>query len=469
MISRVVRFFILCLIYSCNVGCAQQANVRDLLPSTTRMAVVIEKMNGKTPLTINSEELFPPASTVKLITAVAAKLELGDNFKFTTTLKQAGNDVVIGFSGDPRLTSDDLKTLLRHLVNSHHTHIQGDLWLDNSMFSGYERAIGWPWDILGVCYSAPSSAITLDRNCVQGSIYTKKNGRTRIFVPESYPITVATLAKTVTEQEQKQQLCTLELHSNTDNHYQLSGCLVQQSKPLPLKFALQDTKLYTQRIVYRLLNQLNIQLDGNVKIGTPPHRQMQLIAEHHSQPLSELIEVMLKQSDNLIANNLTKTLGHHFFIQPGSFANGIEAIKQILYSKAGIDLNTAQLVDGSGLSRNNRITASQMMSVLKYIWKQEKTLHLIESMPVAGRSGTLRYRASMRSTDIKGRLIAKSGSLYGSHNMAGFGLDKSGTPKTIFVQFVTDYFPGEDKKSLPLRPLTHFEKVLYRDIVNESR
>ncbi|MCV6004416.1 D-alanyl-D-alanine carboxypeptidase, partial [Escherichia coli] len=52
------------------------------------------------------------------------------------------------------------------------TRMNGDLWLDNSAFTGYDRAVGWPCDILGVCYSAPASSITLNNNCVQASIYT---------------------------------------------------------------------------------------------------------------------------------------------------------------------------------------------------------------------------------------------------------------------------------------------------------
>ena len=68
-----------------------------------------------------------------------------------------------------------------------------------------------------------------------------------------------------------------------------------------------------------------------------------LVASHHSEKLPELLDTMLKKSDNLIADNLTKTLGATFYVQPGSFNNGTEAIKQILLTKANIDLSKAQL------------------------------------------------------------------------------------------------------------------------------
>ncbi len=161
---------------------------------------------------------------------------------------------------------------------------------------------------------------------------------------------------------------------------------------------------------------------------------------------------MLKKSNNLIADNLTKTMGKRFFVQAGSFTNGTEAIKQIIYSKTNINLNDAQLADGSGLSRNNRMTVSDMSQVLNYIWKNDKELDLLQLLPIAGESGTLKYRQSMRKAPIKGQLQAKSGSLYGSYNMAGYMLDKTGQPKGTFVQFITDYYIDKRESDASITP-----------------
>lgn len=260
------------------------------------------------------------------------------------------------------------------------------------------------------------------------------------------------------------------LLSNPDNHYELQGCLIEREKPLPLNFAVQDTERYTTRILATLLSELNIQVKGKVRVGSAPQKQLKLVAQHQSKPLPDLLDKMLKESDNLIADTLTKTLGAKFFVQPGSFSNGTEAIKQIIFAKTGVDIRQARLEDGSGLSRNNRISAAKMAELLRYIWKNDKTLNLITNMPKSGESGTLQYRQSMRSAPIKGQLIAKSGSLYGTHNMAGYGLDKQGKPNTIFVQFVSDYFPEEKDDSQPvIAPITHFEQLFYRDIVNFSQ
>lgn len=444
----------------------------DKLPDGSSTSLILESLSGRSnDMNTNSDGFYPPASTLKLVTALAAKLELGDDFHYTTSIARSNRDIVISFSGDPTLQREDLKSLLAQYAKSQSRTINGNLYLDNSAYTGYQRAVGWPWDILGVCYSAPSSAITLDSNCAQASIYTKDNGTTRVYIPAHYPIDVTTTAATVTRSGQKATQCDLELITTPDNAYKLSGCLVERKKPLPLKFAIQNPELYTSQVVSSLLKELKIVVKGDVILGKKETAdKTKLIANHHSEKLPELLDTMLKKSDNLIADNLTKTLGATFYVQPGSFNNGTEAIKQILLTKANIDLSKAQLVDGSGLSRNNRMTSQTMAEVLRYIWKNDQQLNLIDAMPTSGTNGTLRYRQSMRKAPIKGNIIAKSGSLYGSYNMAGFGLDKSGNPNSIFVQFVRDYFPEKPDPDRPVEAqITLFERAFYKDVVEFSQ
>lgn len=460
---------LLAVSFSCSVSAYSPL---EKLPDGSSSSLVLQSLSSSnTQLTINSEDYYPPASTLKLVTALAAKLELGDNFHYSTTIHQSGQDAVIQFSGDPTLQRDDLKKLLSQYAKKQSQTILGNLYLDNSAFTGYHRAVGWPWDILGVCYSAPSTAITLDSNCAQASIYTQDNGKTRVYIPVHYPVVVSTTADTVTKSGQKATQCELELLTTPDNHYQLSGCLVERKKPLPLKFAIQNPELYTQEVVHSLLKESGLTIKGEIIIGaSPSSKQVKVVASHQSQKLPALLDTMLKRSDNLIADNLTKTLGAKFYVQPGSFNNGTEAIKQILLTKADIDLTRAHLTDGSGLSRNNRITAQSMTEVLRYIWENDAELQLIKAMPTSGVDGTLRYRQSMRKAPIKDNIIAKSGSVYGSYNMAGYGLDKSGKPNSLFVQFVRDYFPNKQDPDKPVeRPIVSFEKAFYRDVIEFSQ
>lgn len=268
----------------------------DRLPDGSSTSLIIKSLsNDSSELNTNSDDFYPPASTLKLVTALAAKLELGDDFHYTTSILRSGNDSIISFSGDPTLQREQLKSLLAQYAKSQSRTIKGNLYLDNTAYTGYQRAVGWPWDILGVCYSAPSSAMTLDSNCAQASIYTKDNGSTRVYIPAHYPIDVTTNAATVTRSGQKATQCDLELITTPNNSYTLSGCLVERKKPLPLKFAIQNPELYTSQVVNSLLKELKIQVKGDVLIAAKEGtNKATLVASHHSAKLPELLDTMLK-------------------------------------------------------------------------------------------------------------------------------------------------------------------------------
>ncbi|SDH25929.1 D-alanyl-D-alanine carboxypeptidase / D-alanyl-D-alanine-endopeptidase (penicillin-binding protein 4) [Vibrio xiamenensis] len=465
-----VRLLIYSTLFSvCFASYSFASNSTAPLPEGTRVGLYVEDLtSGEVLEKSNDEVYFPPASTLKLVTALAAKLELGNDFHYQTQLSQVGQDLVFHFSGDPTLSSEHLKSMLEQAKKQGLEHIRGDIWLDVDAFSGYDRAVGSPWDILGVCYSAPASSAIIDGNCIESSIYTQDNGKTRVFVPKHYPIQVTTKAITVTKAGQESAQCDLELLPTQENHYQLQGCLVERNKPLPLRFAVQNPNLYASQVIYAQLRQLGIQLDGQIKIGKAPGRRIETLVIHQSENLDQLLDSMLKNSDNLIADSLTKTIGAHFYIQSGSFTNGTEAIKQVLFARAGIDLENVPMADGSGLSRNNRMTVKMMSNVLRYIWQNDQSLNLISHMPIAGVDGTLKYRSSMRRAPVQSNIVAKSGSLYGSHNMAGFALDSFGKPKTMFVQYVTDYYP-QPTQSATQTPLALFEQQLYERIINASQ
>ncbi len=434
----------------------------DYLPKDSRGSIKVST-SSNTPVSFNTEQLFPPASTLKIVTALAAKLELKEDFTFTTTIESLNDDMIIRFSGDPTLTRQDLDNLLKGLSRQGIKEIKGTIWLNDDIFTGYERGVGWPWDILGVCYSAPASAITLDKNCIQGAIYTQDDGTTRVYVPKHQPITVSSDAIAVTKETQRETLCELELNT-FDNHYHLSGCLTYRNKPLPLKFAVQNTRDYVSSVLRDLLKKHNIAFHGNIERASG--KSGTVIAVHSSANLNTLLDEMLKESSNIIADNITKALGAKYYSQPGSFNNGTAAIKQIIFSNTGIDLSRAQLADGSGLSRNNRISATDMSKILHYIWQHDHKLGLISLLPTSGKNGTLQYRKSMRKAPVKGRLLAKSGSLYGTYNMVGFVLNKQGVTKATFVQFITDYFiENSGNGNNASSPIHQFETTFYQELV----
>ncbi|WP_261815883.1 D-alanyl-D-alanine carboxypeptidase/D-alanyl-D-alanine endopeptidase [Vibrio gallicus] len=455
------RLFILAVgIFSYQTAMASIAPYSQL-PQGSSVGIIVRDNNSELE-SHNPNQLMPPASTLKLVTALASKLywPRGD-FRFDTQLLKQQQNYVVRFTGDPSLLRSDLKTLLSPLKGK---IINGDLLLDDSIFDGYTRGVGWPWDVLGVCYAAPVSAISIEGNCVQASITTNANGSTRVYVPSFQPIGVQSSVVSVTKQQQQQSFCDLELNTFPDNHYRLSGCLQPRSKPLPLKFALQSSELYVAAVIKQIFTDWGTTITGHIQRGKT-NQHAKLITQHHSASIDELLQIMLRDSNNLYADSITKRLGHEVFGVSGSFASGTAALKKLLHDKANIDLSLAVLNDGSGLSRNNRIQPKTMMQILQYLQTHDHQLGILSMLPVAGETGTLKHRPSMRKDPIKGHILAKSGSLFGTHNIVGYTLDDKGNIKGSFVEYVSNYHP---KKGSDIPPaITVFEQNFYRNLLNK--
>jgi D-alanyl-D-alanine carboxypeptidase/D-alanyl-D-alanine-endopeptidase (penicillin-binding protein 4) len=221
----------------------------------------------------------------------------------------------------------------------------------------------------------------------------------------------------------------------------------------------QKTDLYVAEMIKRELKHAGIEFQG--RIIRNDSASGRIIARHQSEPLQKLLDEMLKDSDNLIADNLLKTIGADYYDEPGSFDNGVSAVKAVLKEKAGIDLANAALADGSGLSRNNRMSAKQIMDVVHYTYSHPE-LKLMQAMAVSGVSGTLRYRYSMQGDALKGRVMGKTGTLYGTYNIAGVMNSQSGRP-LLFVQLVTSYH-HPDYHRHEKREIRAFERKLYQSL-----
>ena len=122
------------------------------------------------------------------------------------------------------------------------------------------------------------------------------------------------------------------------NRFTLTGCLTQRSEPLPLAFAIQDGASYAGAILKDELTQAGIQIDGHLKRQTRPGITGTVIAQTQSAPLHDLLKIMLKKSDNMIADTVFRTIGHERFGVPGTWRAGSDAVRQVLRQKAGIDL-----------------------------------------------------------------------------------------------------------------------------------
>ena len=186
---------------------------------------------------------------------------------------------------------------------------------------------------------------------------------------------------------------------------------------------------YAARELWAALRSVGVKVAGRWRTGASPSGALPL-ASVSSPAVAQLLDLMLPPSDNFFAETLIKDLGVRFG-GAGTTAAGAAVVKQTIAAAFGLH---PQVVDGSGLSRADRTSAQQVVALLTALAPTPDGAVLRSGLPVAGRSGTLEHR--MRSTAAAGRCQAKTGTLIGSSNLAGYCNSASG--HTLAFAFFDD-------------------------------
>lgn len=352
----------------------------NTLPPGTVYGVEVRTANsGKLVYGRNNNNNLLPASILKVPTAIAAYHRLGVGFRYKTSIsgrrkplkgRRYFGDLKLTFSGDPSLTHDDVTFLIEGLKQQGVRDIQGNLWLDNTLYAGYSRAGGTIWDDWSICFAAPASTIILDRNCFYGWLTPAKVTGQRALMSydnSNWKVSVDNQVITRYPVQNEPQGCVQEVWPSKDYEYRLEGCIAPGQKPMRMAFAVNDVERSAQRYLRAVLKQKGIALKGRVLVGKPAVEFDHDIVIHESEPLPVLLNEMLEKSENIYSDSILKTLGGHVSGLSGSYFTGTESVRQIMKDN-GVLLNRSRLIDGSGLSRYNSLSAADMVSMLSVGW-----------------------------------------------------------------------------------------------------
>jgi D-alanyl-D-alanine carboxypeptidase/D-alanyl-D-alanine-endopeptidase (penicillin-binding protein 4) len=168
-----------------------------------------------------------------------------------------------------------------------------------------------------------------------------------------------------------------------------------------------------------------------VSRGKAPESAQEL-ARVESATVTEIVQTMLTESDNDVAEALGHLVGKEV-LDDGSFAGGARATTQIL-TDAGIDITGLQLSDASGLSSRNKVAPITLGDVLLDVTNQERWTPIAQGLAVAGVSGTLADRFTTKATSSgRGVVRAKTGTLTGVGSLAGIVLDADDRPLVFAI------------------------------------
>ena len=380
----------------------------------------------------NANQYFTPASNTKLFTATAALLELGSGYQYHTQIGTVPNgDIALIFSGDPSLIKPDLVALIQTLKAHGIQEIKGNIILDTSAYSPPRYAIGISDNDKNTYYGAPASPIIINQNAAWVTLTTNQGKTTATSSNSDFTI----INHLTMANAQQLQTCVYQPHVNAQEQIVLNGCLPLQ-KTWTIGLAISHPTAYAKLIIQQALAQAHIGLHGKIIVGKAP-ANFKEIADHASPPLSDLLKIMLTDSNDIYAATLTNTLGKKIY-GVGNAKAGSNAILEILETH-GLT-NLPLLEDGAGGSMDNMVTPTQLVALLNYINQTpELAKVIIPGLPIAGETGTLKNR--MTTPPLKGNIRGKTGSithvsalsgyLYLPHQTLIFSIMIDGAPQSL--------------------------------------
>ena len=441
--------------------------------------VVIQSLsNGEYLYKRNEDKFFVPASNLKLFTSAAGLLNLGSDYRFTTNIftngHQSGStlygDLIIQGRGDPtisgRFYNNDINFVFDSWIDSlldlGISTIKGNIVGDDNLFEDVGLGNGWAWDYETDWYAAQSSAVSYNDNCIDISI--KYNKKLDSVIVKSSPslksIIILNNLKPVNGNEKTDVNVYRERGTNVIT---VSGKFRRGADSLvtystvqnPTQFAMISFK---NRIEKRGIRVNGYAMDIDDYERTINYSDLEKIFVWYSEPLSEIIKVINKNSQNFFAEQLLKTIG----LEKkglGSASNGIATLKET-FAEIGLNPENILMYDGSGLSPLNMVTPRQIVELLKYMKSNEYLFpDFYNSLPIAGIDGTLGKR--MKNTSAENVIRAKTGYISHVRSLSGYAV--TGDNEPIAFSLIANNFSvpvklAENIQDLVCLRLTNFRR-----------
>ncbi len=445
----------------------------------------------------NDTKSLLPASNFKLFTAAEALSLLGTDFRYTTDLLTTGRilsdgtlrgDLVIRGVGDPTFGSElvmpdsSLTTIFDAWADSLASigvrRVSGAIVGDDSYFTPDYYPAGWNVEDLPYYYAMESSALVFNEDqvsvtvtpgvAVGSAIKYELNPSTDYVTVNNYGITKA---DSITEKRHRQTDSVIATGtSSIDITREMGGNEITVKGEIPLhgtatnqQLSVEDPTLYAATRLRETLIEHDIEVLGEARTereSTKPYPFLKahVLASYTSPPVSDIVREMDKQSDNLFAEQLFRTVAKEIGGE-GSWSMGAQVMKRYL-SSIGIDTARISIADGSGLSRMDLVSADDIVKLLRAMHEKPKLFDAFyASLPIMGMDGTLSSR--LKSTAAQGNVHAKTGFLTGDRSISGYLTTRDG--ELLAFSMIGNNF------TVPVREANNVQDIALLRLVNFSR
>ena len=378
-----------------------------------------------------------PASLMKLFPTVAALELLGPAWQWTTPVWLSGSlpapatasaptdgtyrgNITIRGSGDPTLSIERLWLHLRQLWQLGVREIQGDIVLDRSAFAEGASAAGDFDDEPLRPYNVQADALLLNQKAMFLG-FDPDPGLQIARVSLEPPLEGIRVPQTVALSDQPciDWRTALRADFSDPNAPRFNGAFPAACGSKRWAVAYPDPRGFNRRMLVGLWHEMGGRFRGSVREGIAPGTQPSF--ELHSPPLADVVRDINKNSNNVMAQQLFLSLPLALY-GDGSVAAARRSLREWARPWLGEEAAAALVIDnGSGLSRDNRVSALALTQLLLRAWSGPVMSELISSLPVSGLDGTMR-----RSMVATGRAHLKTGSLRDVAGIAGYVLADNG-------------------------------------------
>ena len=391
---------------------------------------VVSLKDGRVLAARDAQKLFTPASVQKIITSVVALDRLGADFRWQTRVfakEKIENgtlrgDLILYGQGAPDLSDEGIQNLVDQLKAKGLRKVKGGVVGDDSYFTGDAVGDGWAWNELQWYYGAAASALSINKNLVSVSL---QGGKPKVEPATDY---VEFSGEVTALQNGDVESVGLKRGLGSNKIY-----VWGEGRNLDARVAIENPALWSAKILKDALVKNGIAVEGDARSADwkapdkfDPETAGEL-AGVESQPLGEIVRRMNKDSVNLYAELILRTLGKKYGSEApdenpqtrktrGDDAAGTAVIKKWLAAHGASFQETEAIKDGSGLSRLNFVTPETIGRAL-IAGNQIKAAEVFRhSLPIAGADGTLRGRLGKTA----GRISAKTGSIMYVNGLAGY-------------------------------------------------
>ena len=409
------------------------------------ISVVIEKVGDPTPiLALNAGKPMMPASTMKLVTTYAGLSILGPDYRWRTSAYADGpldgngvlhGNLYIQGTGDPKLVPEELIDLVQKIHKAGVNGIDGALVLDKRYFDASTRDLPPFDDDATAPYNVGPDPLLYAFKSLSFTLTPSPDGQVAIDVlPPLAQLQIDNQMRAVNGPCRGEAVSpTITTQPNGTVVASFVGDYSMRCEPRTINVAVLDHTAFFAGGFLALWQQTGGTFNGATREGAVP-QGAKLVATHEGPVLSDIVRDINKFSNNTMARNLFLTIGATEERPPATPAKAASAIQAFL-RRDSVDMQYLTLDNGSGLSRDEHVTALALADLLQRANASPVAQVFVESLPIAGVDGTMRNRLANQGAG--GNAHIKTGTLRDVRAIAGYVASADGNSYVV-VSLIND-------------------------------